>query len=178
MDKFKKSGENVVTFIIDSLKGKNSVEYVNGKLPIMPEMRNLNPSTTVESPVLQTKVSENILQNVMKFLALLLILFIIYKLLQTRPDIMSKIKSIFVNVEEKIKSIKIPNPLFDASNNLNSNQILDFLLGMKKEESSEKWCFVGESKGKRYCALLEGNQCMSGNIFPSKNLCVNPKLKI
>jgi len=175
MDKLKKSGDNVTNFIIDSLKGKNSVEYVNGKLPVMPEMRNLNPSIKIETPF--QKEGSNVLQNVMKFLALLLILFIIYKLLQTQPDIMTKIKSIFVNVEEKIKSIKIPNPMFDASNNLNSNQILDFLLNMNQPTETEKWCFVGESKGKRYCALSEGNQCMSGNIFPTKNLCVNPKLK-
>ena len=47
MDKFKKSGENVVNFIVDSLKGSNSVDYV-GKLQSMPEMRNLNPSIKPE----------------------------------------------------------------------------------------------------------------------------------
>lgn len=175
MDKFKKSEENVVHFIIDSLKGTNAVEYINGKLPSMPEMRNLNPNIKpIENPVLQTDTT---FLNIMKFLGFLLILFVIYKLLQTYPDIMTKIQSIFGTVEKKIKSIKITNPMFDASNNLNSNQILDFLLGTKSQ-TSEEWCFVGESNGKRYCALSQGNQCMSGNIFPSKNICVNPKLKI
>ena len=173
MDKFKKSGENVVNFIVDSLKGSNSVDYV-GKLQSMPEMRNLNPSIKPETLILQPDTK--ILKNIMKFFGFLLILFVVYKLLQTYPAIMTKIQSIFGTVEKEIKSIKLVNPMFDASNNLNSNQILDFLLGTKNQK--EEWCFVGESKGKRYCALSEGNQCMSGNIFPSKNICVNPKLKI
>lgn len=171
MDKFKKSEENVVNFIVDSLKGTKPTDYV-GKLTSMPEMRNLNPS---ETPILQP--DKKILKNIMKFLGFLLVLFVIYKILQTYPAIMTKIKSIFGTVEKEIKSINFANPMFDASNNLNSNQILDFLLGTKSQPK-EEWCFIGESKGARYCALSEGNQCMSGNIFPSKNICVNPKLKI
>jgi hypothetical protein len=173
MDNFKKSEENVVNFIVDSLKGTNSDSV--GKLTSMPEMRNLTPSIKPENPILQP--DKKILKNIMKFLGFLLILFVIYKILQTYPDIMAKIKSIFGTVEKEIKSIKFVNPMFDASNNLNSNQILDFLLGTKSQPK-EEWCFIGESKGTRYCALSEGNQCMSGNIFPSKNMCVNPKLKI
>jgi hypothetical protein len=135
------------------------------------------------SPISNVSDSPNFLQifkndtfkNLMKILAFLLILFVIYKLLETYPDISTKIQTIFGNVEKEIKSIKIANPIFDASNSLNSNEILDFLLGAKK--TNEEWCFIGESKGKRYCTLSNGNQCMSGNIFPNKDICVNPKLK-
>ena len=168
MDKFKKSGENVVNFIVDSLKGDKPTSFVNGKLPILPEMRTLTNSV------------KNIPQNwsfgpvktLLKILGVLLLLFVIYKILE-----MTNFQSIFGAVEKEIKAVKknVLNPMFDVSNNLNSNEILDFLLGTQKNTS--EWCFVGESKGNRVCTLSQGNQCMSGSIFPTQNICINPKLK-
>ena len=174
MDKFKKSGENVVNFIVESLKGNDKNAVYNGTLPIMPEMRNLNPSV---KPNQLTNKNTKFLHILGIILGILLLIFIIYKVLESFPDIATKLKSIFGKVETEIKNIvPIENSMFDASNNLNSNQILDFLLGTKKTDPSE-WCFIGESKGKRYCTLSQGNVCMSGNIFPTQNICVNPKLK-
>ena len=40
------------------------------------------------------------------------------------------------------------------------------------------WCFVGEDRGFRSCAQVGVNDdCMSGDIFPSQELCVNPNLR-
>ena len=40
------------------------------------------------------------------------------------------------------------------------------------------WCFVGEDRGFRSCALVnEDDKCMSGDIFPSQELCINPNLR-
>jgi hypothetical protein len=40
------------------------------------------------------------------------------------------------------------------------------------------WCFVGEDRGFRTCAEVGVNdECMSGDIFPSQELCVNPNLR-
>jgi hypothetical protein len=40
------------------------------------------------------------------------------------------------------------------------------------------WCFVGEDRGFRSCALVnEDDKCMSGDIFPSQDLCINPNLR-
>lgn len=40
------------------------------------------------------------------------------------------------------------------------------------------WCFVGEDRGYRSCAEVgAADKCMSGNIFPSKEICVNPSLR-
>jgi hypothetical protein len=40
------------------------------------------------------------------------------------------------------------------------------------------WCFVGEDKDIRKCAEIGVNeQCMSGSIFPSKDLCINPNIR-
>ena len=48
------------------------------------------------------------------------------------------------------------------------------------EASSSKagWCFIGEDRGYRTCGEVGVNdQCMSGDIFPSQELCINPNLR-
>ena len=40
------------------------------------------------------------------------------------------------------------------------------------------WCFIGEDRGFRSCGQVGVNdQCMSGDIFPTKDVCVNPNLR-
>ena len=40
------------------------------------------------------------------------------------------------------------------------------------------WCYIGEDRGFRSCALVnEDDKCMSGDIFPSQELCINPNLR-
>ena len=40
------------------------------------------------------------------------------------------------------------------------------------------WCYIGEDRGFRSCAQVGVNdECMSGDIFPSQELCVNPNLR-
>lgn len=40
------------------------------------------------------------------------------------------------------------------------------------------WCYVGEEKGYRTCAQVGVNDtCMSGDIFPSNEICMNPNLR-
>lgn len=84
-----------------------------------------------------------------------------------------------IQYEKTHTKIEKEDPMFDQSNNLNSNEILDYLLTKKEDGNTEKneWCFYGKSRGQRYCTISEGNKCMSGDMFPSKDLCVNPKLK-
>jgi uncharacterized membrane protein len=40
------------------------------------------------------------------------------------------------------------------------------------------WCYVGEDRGFRTCAQVGVNdKCMSGDIFPTNDLCINPNLR-
>jgi hypothetical protein len=40
------------------------------------------------------------------------------------------------------------------------------------------WCYVGQDQGIRTCAKVSVNdECMSGDIFPSQEICVNPNLR-
>jgi hypothetical protein len=40
------------------------------------------------------------------------------------------------------------------------------------------WCYVGDDRGFRTCAEIGVNDtCMSGDIFPSQEICMNPNLR-
>ena len=40
------------------------------------------------------------------------------------------------------------------------------------------WCYIGEDRGFRTCAEVGVNdKCMSGDIFPSQEICINPNLR-
>ena len=40
------------------------------------------------------------------------------------------------------------------------------------------WCYVGTDRKVRSCIEVgKSNKCMSGNIFPTRELCINPKLR-
>ena len=51
---------------------------------------------------------------------------------------------------------------------------------IQKTKSKDKsgYCFVGKSKGVRTCMKVDKDDvCMSGEIFPSRDKCVNPSLR-
>jgi hypothetical protein len=40
------------------------------------------------------------------------------------------------------------------------------------------WCYIGEDRGFRTCAQVGVNdKCMSGDIFPTQEICINPNLR-
>jgi hypothetical protein len=40
------------------------------------------------------------------------------------------------------------------------------------------WCYIGEDRGYRTCTQVgPSDQCMSGDIFPSQEICINPNLR-
>ena len=44
--------------------------------------------------------------------------------------------------------------------------------------NKEDWCYIGEEKGYRSCAQVGVNdKCMSGDIFPTMDICINPNLR-
>jgi hypothetical protein len=49
---------------------------------------------------------------------------------------------------------------------------------MSKSSSKSGWCYIGEDRGFRSCISVgENDTCMSGDIFPSEDVCVNPNLR-
>jgi hypothetical protein len=48
----------------------------------------------------------------------------------------------------------------------------------RKTSGKAGWCYIGEERGYRSCSQVGANDtCMSGDIFPSQEICVNPTLR-
>jgi len=65
-----------------------------------------------------------------------------------------------------------PEPGYSADDSYSSIQ---------KSKSSGKsgWCYIGEDRGFRSCINVgENDKCMSGDIFPTSDICVNPNLRM
>ena len=49
---------------------------------------------------------------------------------------------------------------------------------MSKPSGKAGFCYIGEDRGYRSCLRVgEGDNCMSGEIFPSRDICINPQLR-
>lgn len=48
----------------------------------------------------------------------------------------------------------------------------------QRNSGKSGYCYIGEDRGFRSCvAVKESDTCMSGDIFPSQSICVNPSLR-
>lgn len=62
--------------------------------------------------------------------------------------------------------------------NINDYEADDSSSNIQNGAPKAGWCFIGEDRGFRSCAKVGVNDtCMSGNIFPSHEICVNPSLR-
>lgn len=71
--------------------------------------------------------------------------------------------------------------LNNALNNAKTVQADDSYSSVQRNKSSHKngWCFIGEEEGIRSCVEVGLNDtCMSGDIFPTSAVCVNPNLRV
>ena len=87
------------------------------------------------------------------------------------------------NVEEDLlnNERKIEKRVEDVPNDIKK-------LIVKKEENEPEpsqsdsqqhgFCYIGNLNNSRYCAKVTSkNKCMSGDIFPSMDICINPSLR-
>ena len=52
------------------------------------------------------------------------------------------------------------------------------IVGHKTKGHSGGFCYIGEDRGVRSCLRVEkGERCMSGDIYPTMDVCVNPSLR-
>ena len=69
--------------------------------------------------------------------------------------------------------------LSDSSKS-NGVQPDDSLSRIQSSSTSGKagWCFIGEDRGFRTCSQIGVNdKCMSGDVFPTQDVCMNPNLR-
>jgi hypothetical protein len=78
-----------------------------------------------------------------------------------KKSLEATLSGILSDVESKI----IPEP-DDATSKTQSSK------------SKSGYCYIGEDRGFRSCIKIsESDKCMSGDIFPTKQICINPSLR-
>ena len=84
------------------------------------------------------------------------------------------------NIKETA-SKSIVNPENDDNLNENKKQNNDSESEpepIRTNSLNQGYCYVGKINDTRYCAKVSGrDQCMSGDIYPSMDICVNPNLR-
>lgn len=77
--------------------------------------------------------------------------------------------------------VSVDRALSDAEKNIISTPMPDESgSDIQRSRISGKtgYCFIGEDNGFRSCVnVSESDQCMSGEIFPTREICINPNLR-
>ena len=83
---------------------------------------------------------------------------------KSEPDDLDK--AINTSSSSKKKNTSIPEP-DDATSRTQSSKA-----------SKSGYCYIGEDRGFRSCIKVnDPNRCMSGEIFPTRDICINPTLR-
>jgi hypothetical protein len=102
---------------------------------------------------------------------------------------LTAVQNITPNISNSnLKSSSITQPPNNTSNDslnkaLHDNQPNNDYQANEAESSvnhsgKSGWCYIGSDRGFRSCAQVGINDtCMSGDIFPSKEICINPNLR-
>jgi hypothetical protein len=91
----------------------------------------------------------------------------------------------YIQEKEKEKEDVIQkNPLNQSINQLRQGTTTDNDYYADNADSSIQgggkagWCYIGQDRGFRSCAEVGVNDvCMSGDIFPTQEICINPSLR-
>ena len=74
-------------------------------------------------------------------------------------------------LNQTLNNAQVETQVYEADESSSSIQA-------SKHASKSGWCYIGEDRGFRSCIKVgEQDTCMSGDIFPSQDICVNPSLR-
>jgi hypothetical protein len=85
-----------------------------------------------------------------------------------------------INDLEEMQQQNLQRALDDAAKGSSGPKPDDALSRIQASNGSGKagWCFIGEDRGFRTCSEIgQNDRCMSGDIFPSHEICMNPNLR-
>jgi hypothetical protein len=72
----------------------------------------------------------------------------------------------------------LSSALADAEDKFDPQPDDSFSFTQRLGPGKSGFCYIGEDRGFRSCIKVNsGDTCMSGNIFPSNDICVNPNLR-
>ena len=80
-------------------------------------------------------------------------------------------------LQDKLNNKNIVNPENNEEYVENSD-IYHIDETVKNKQLEEGYCYIGSQGSKRYCAKVDSStKCMSGDIYPSLDICINPRLR-
>tara|TARA_B100001142_G_scaffold322523_1_gene370949 strand:- start:1199 stop:1912 length:714 start_codon:yes stop_codon:yes gene_type:complete len=84
----------------------------------------------------------------------------------------TELEKVMENSENNVKNSLETNVVEQSTNNYKANNV------SLNAKSKAGYCYAGSDRGVRTCVQVgEDDVCMSGEIYPSLDLCVNPNLK-
>lgn len=93
--------------------------------------------------------------------------------------VVTKVEDVIVSGIDKVSSSS------SSSSSVETDLKKDLQKRMEETQSTEVepaekggWCFIGSERLLRSCiAVGENDTCMSGDIFPTEQICINPTLR-
>lgn len=100
-------------------------------------------------------------------------------------DVEDVVDNAVENIDNKLKSKKKENNLNKRNKKFNVDKVKpqipiedDAGSLTQGRRSKSGFCYIGEDRGFRSCIRVnDSDKCMSGDIFPSKAICINPNLR-
>ena len=96
-------------------------------------------------------------------------------------NLVSNAVTVPADESEDLDDKKSINKLLDKADTDESVPIPDEACSTtQSQRSSSKigYCYVGEDRGSRTCIKVDDNDtCISGDIFPTREICINPSLR-
>tara|TARA_X000000950_G_scaffold146801_1_gene181252 strand:- start:1778 stop:2341 length:564 start_codon:yes stop_codon:yes gene_type:complete len=95
--------------------------------------------------------------------------------LKSTSDILNKTANSNYYEEDKELNKAINKPSLVTKNNIKPDNTTESSIQNPK---NTQWCYIGKDRTYRSCVKInQGDTCMSGEIFPSKDICINPNLR-
>jgi hypothetical protein len=173
-------------YTLDDIEGNKPI-YENDVSVLEPSNLEIN---SVDKP------TSNIFYIVLIIILLVLLVLLYFYRKQIKDQLKKYYDSFFKpsNTQEKEirqlnKSVKMEMKKREKSVNDKKNEnkkkkggVNQLVQKMKYDKdqisNSAGYCYIGEENGQRSCSeIYEGDICMSGDIFPSNELCMYPKLR-
>ena len=97
-----------------------------------------------------------------------------------KPEIATAIEDDEENVVDKSKSIKAINKTLQPTKkpNVPKPDKTGSRTQLTQNNTKSGYCYIGEDRGFRSCIRVGPNdKCISNDIYPTKAICINPKLR-
>ena len=82
------------------------------------------------------------------------------------------------DIEKKVNTLESTSHSHDPAVKTLNNKLNNISPYKEANVTSDGFCYIGYDDGQRECVdVYAGDVCMSGEIFPSLDICINPKMR-